>query len=194
VSNESKHTTPGPLPAIIRLGRWLLGACITALVIGNIVSRKVFPERQGKGLDATILAILIPIWSLGIVGIVLLLVGWVRYPALDPTPQPPSNYSKFTNGLINFTLWLMVLMLSAVLFAEELPWWQRILIFYVAETMLWTGLYLRQWYVPGWHLATTTYLNHFTSFFGILLAPITWPMLIIVNRKAIRSLNPPASS
>lgn len=177
---------PAPLPAIVRWGRWLIGACIVALVAGGSIAKRFFPEKLGKGLDATALAILIPIWSLGVAGILLLLLAWMRDPSLDTTPQPPSNYSKFTNRLINFALWLMALMTLSILFAEELPWSQRILIFYVAETILWTALYLRKWFAPARHLATATYLNHFTEFFGILLAPITWPMLILLNRKAAR--------
>ena len=56
----------------------MLGLCLLTLLIGGKIARNFFPETQGAGLTPTALMLLVPIWTMGIVGLVLLLVGWLR--------------------------------------------------------------------------------------------------------------------
>jgi hypothetical protein len=59
-------------------GKWSFVACILCLIAGRVVVRTFFPESQGTGISPVALAILIPIWSLGAVGLGLMVMSKVR--------------------------------------------------------------------------------------------------------------------
>jgi hypothetical protein len=56
----------------------LVGLCFACLIIGRAIVTIFFPELQGRGIPPAMWFVLVPIWSLGIIGLVLLLVGWLR--------------------------------------------------------------------------------------------------------------------
>jgi hypothetical protein len=60
---------------INRIGASMLAGCIAVLVVGRVLALLLFPEWVGRGLTPLALTILIPVWVVGIGGLVLLLVG-----------------------------------------------------------------------------------------------------------------------
>jgi hypothetical protein len=183
------------LPSIVRWGRWLLGASLTALGIGGTTVQVFFPWRQGKGLDVITLSFLIPIWVLGVAGILLLLVAWVRFPRLNTKlevdiPQRPDGklFGRLTKSLACITLALI--WLASVGFWTEsdevLPLWKKVIVFYFMTAYCWFLFYLTVKYGRSRHHATTTYLHHFGPLIGILLIPLTWILLIGLNWMVVR--------
>ena len=65
-----------PYSGLIKIGRTLFGICILALIVGRVINR-VMGGGKGGGLTSGMLMILIPIWACGVIGIVLMLVGWI---------------------------------------------------------------------------------------------------------------------
>jgi type IV secretory pathway TrbD component len=60
-------------------GERLLHLFVLCLMIGGATTKIFFPEMLGAGLTPTTLLILIPIWSLGGVGLLLWIVGWLQH-------------------------------------------------------------------------------------------------------------------
>ena len=65
-----------PGRALKKVGGVMLSFCLSFLIVGRIVVTAFFPEFRAQGLTLISLVILIPIWSVGIVGLLLLLMGW----------------------------------------------------------------------------------------------------------------------
>jgi hypothetical protein len=178
------------LPWAAKWGRRLLGASLAALAVGGTAVEVFFPWLKGRGLDALTLSILIPIWAVGVAGILLLLAAWVRHPGLETrleveTPRRPDGkvFGPFTKAMVCFGLVVIWLALQA-LWAERdalLPLWKKVLLCYCATAYCWSLFYLTALYASDRHHATTTYLNHFGPLIGILLLPLTWPLLIVLN-------------
>ena len=57
-------------------------------MVGRAIVALLFPERIGKGIKDDALWILIPIWSIGIMGVVLLILGII------PTGKTGNTESK----------------------------------------------------------------------------------------------------
>lgn len=64
-ADEARSRLPKPGAKLTKAGQTLLGIFVACLLIGDRVVSLFFPERRGEGLDATTLAILIPIWVIG---------------------------------------------------------------------------------------------------------------------------------
>ncbi|MBL8798738.1 MAG: hypothetical protein JNM56_32900 [Planctomycetia bacterium] len=75
---SDRPTEPRPGSRLKKVGGYMVGLCLACLVIGRAIVRMAFPEMIGQGLTPTTLSILIPIWSLGIIGVLLWLAGWLR--------------------------------------------------------------------------------------------------------------------
>jgi hypothetical protein len=63
---------------LTKVGGALFGTCIALLVVGRAIVTIFFPHLKGTGLTPEILLILIPIWSIGIAGLLCLLAGWLK--------------------------------------------------------------------------------------------------------------------
>ena len=66
-------------PALLRAGKTLIGAFFLCLVIGGATVQVFFPQMRGAGFTPTTLAILIPIWSVGGIGLLTAALGWVQH-------------------------------------------------------------------------------------------------------------------
>ena len=77
-ADEPNKAPQKPGDTMKAIGGGMVGLCILCMLVGGKIARTFFPESQGQGLTPTVLMILIPLWSMGIIGLVLLLVGWIR--------------------------------------------------------------------------------------------------------------------
>lgn len=82
--DNSRQGDTKPGLALKTLGGYMVGLCLICLIIGRLIVRILFPEVRGQGIPPGMWFVLIPIWSIGLIGLVLLLVGWVRGKAAKP--------------------------------------------------------------------------------------------------------------
>lgn len=73
---SKENEKPKQVSKYKQIGKYLMGLCFLMLIIGRVVARIFFPESQGKGVTNGLLMILIPIWSIGIAGLLMFIVGW----------------------------------------------------------------------------------------------------------------------
>lgn len=66
-------------PILLKAGQYLLLLFIHCLLAGGAIVKLFFPDMVGAGLTPTALMILIPIWSIGGVGLLAFLLGWFQY-------------------------------------------------------------------------------------------------------------------
>jgi hypothetical protein len=191
-AQEMTFDLPDPVaPPVVRLGRLLLYTFVGCLVIGKAIVT-IIPGLQGRGFDIQTLSILIPIWTVGISGILLLLVGWIRYPMLETELDADRlNIERRPDGRIFG--WLtksLALLAVALLWLGSLGFlfgvdpqatWTNRVVFYCVTSYCGLVLYLIVFYRTANHHATTTYLYLLTPLFAFLLIPLTWPLLILLN-------------
>lgn len=180
---------PAEIPKCIDVGKQLFLWCIVLLAIGRGTNEIFFRHRLGQGLDTWSLAALIPVWSMGIAGIILLFYGWLTYPTLYRRLESASIvgrdgkfFSRPTRWLITFTCGLFWFgMFLLVIDVEEMePLWFKLVALYFTTTCCGVIIYLLNFYSIETHIATTTYLNLFGPF-GVALAPLTWLPLLFLN-------------
>lgn len=184
----------------ISAGHKLLAVCIGSLVVGHGVLAIFFPDLKGRGLDSTALSILIPIWSLGALGLLLLFCGWIRHPTIAPKLSLP--YSRRHDGryigpvLCVLGAFASLLMAACMVFLfiseySENPSLKEVVVSYSVLSLSLFLFYLCTFYSERQDPVTTTYLNIFLVFFAILLIPILWPILAVLcfahNRKTRQS-------
>ncbi len=155
------------IPRIVRWGRWLMTAVISAMVIGGALVRLLFPDRVGKGLDAFAISILVPLWSLGVLAIVLLLVGWLRYPDFDAYSALSAGARK-SESLLGPTWWLirvtivLVWMISVfpicTLDEQQAPTWLKVTISCLSTTCCAFIFFLTTSYCAQRHRAVASYM------------------------------------
>ena len=180
------------VPGVVRWGQWLIRISLLCLTAGSVSVKLFFPQLPGRGLDVVALAILVPIWAIGLVGILLLLVGWMCYPLLDAdldvmesmwTRSQKPLFGWLTKSLALLAaglVWLSSL-LSLVSPEDPDPLWGRVVANYCITSYCGFILYLVAVYSRARHLATNTYLNRFTPLPAFILVPVTWPLLILLN-------------
>jgi hypothetical protein len=180
------------LPPVVRWGRRLLLTSVVFLIVGG-ATVKMVPGLQGRGLDNVVLSILIPIWAIGIAGILSLLIGWIRHPMLHTDLdadclglelRPDGKiFGPFTKSLAVLTVTLLWLG-SFGLFVDSgdpNPLWAKGLLFYCITCYCGLVVYLVVLYRAASHHATTTYLHLLMPLFAFILIPLTWPLLIALN-------------
>lgn len=190
MSMSDEHVMP-VLPLSVRWGRGLLALGVAGLIGGKRLVRALLPNQVGAGADGVALAILIPIWSIGIAGLLLLFFAWAKYPGLET--KLDTGHGSRPDGKVfgPFTRWLAVFTIAFVwvvmfgLWSEIELISRKILFSYFMTAYAWFMIYMLVLYRPR-HRATTTYVNLFTILFAILLIPFTWLLLIILNRRVIR--------
>lgn len=177
---------PVVLPPVLAWGRWLFALFLAAVVVCGEAYRTLFPRQAANGLDATSLAILIPIGCVGLAGVLLLLAGWIQYPRLYKQLDP--YYERRPDGrvLAPWVKRLGSIFIGIVWLGTASALWSHgeILGFYLANGWLGFIYYLGAGYTRRRHPATTTYLNLFTPFFAVLLVPLTWPLLVLFNLRS----------
>jgi len=128
---------------------------------------------------------LIPIWALCIAGMILLLIGWVQCPTMEPrlklpfSKRPDGRYfGTLVKGLAAFLCLVLTLGYIAIgLSAETLKLGTAS---YAAGCISAFGFYLATFYSDRRDPYTTTYLNLLTPLFAFLLIPLTWPVLVVL--------------
>jgi hypothetical protein len=173
-------------------GKILIASCFAALVVGRCTVEIFFPELVRAGITATSLFLLIPIWSVGGLGVLLSLTGWIMYPRMAteldvdwPTRGDGRYFSTFTRRLACFTTTLLCLAAIALLISpqESEPRWKLGLIAYVVVCVWAFTVYLSSFYSPKQHLATTTFLTLLTPLLAYVLFPVVWPILLLLSRQ-----------
>jgi len=171
-------------------GKTLIAFFAAALIVGGGTINMFFPHLLGKGITTESLFVLIPIWTVGVLGILLSLTGWVMYPRMAseldvdyPTRADGRYFSTFTRGLACFTTTLMCLAIVPLLISsgESDPLWKRGVIAYVVVCVWAFTVYLSFFYSPKRHLATTTLLNLLTPLLAYFLFPVVWPVLLVLS-------------
>jgi len=66
-------------PRLLRTGANLLRLFFLCLGTGGAIVQVFFPQMVGAGLTPTTLMILISIWSMGVVGLLALILGGIQY-------------------------------------------------------------------------------------------------------------------
>ncbi len=188
---------PAGIPKCIDVGKQLLLWCIVLLAIGRGTNEIFFRHRLGQGLDTWSLIALIPVWGMGIAGIILLLYGWYTYPTLYRRLESASIvgrtgkfFSRPTRWLINLTCGLFLFAICLLFLETEGPESLRfkLVLFYFTMSYCGVIIYLLNFYSIEGHVATTTYLNLFGPF-GVALAPLSWGLLIALHWRSRRHLN-----
>jgi hypothetical protein len=90
-AEEARARLPKPFAKVMAAGQFLFALFIICLFGGRILVKVFFPERVGAGLDATSLAILIPIWVMGGVGLLLISVAWIMRWSVSPKKHAEHN-------------------------------------------------------------------------------------------------------
>lgn len=67
-----------PWPWLLTAGVRMFLACIACLMIGRATVSMFFPHLKGDGIPPAMLAILIPIWTLGGLGLIFAAFGWIQ--------------------------------------------------------------------------------------------------------------------
>jgi hypothetical protein len=67
-----------PQSAFRQVGGTMFSLCLVLLLIARAVTRTFFPELRAHGLTPGMLLLMIPIWSIGVIGALLWLVGCLR--------------------------------------------------------------------------------------------------------------------
>lgn len=183
---------PDREPKVVQVGRVCLGLGMGGVLIGNTTIAIWFPHLRGTGLNEVLLCVLVPIWLLGIVGLVLLLVGWIAYPGLAPQlrlryPRRPdgSYFGPLVRVLAVLVCTLMMFGVIAMCFEDSktMPPVTRIVVGYSVICINSFIVYLCIIYRENRDVATTTYLNLFTPLFAYILVPLTWPLLLVLNAR-----------
>lgn len=91
MANPNQETTPytakpesgrAPIDWMKRGKFWLI-ACVACLVIGKAIAKIFFSDMIGDGLTLPIMLILLPIWSMGLAGMVMIVIGKCRKSATE---------------------------------------------------------------------------------------------------------------
>jgi hypothetical protein len=171
----------------------LIALSLVALVIGGNVVRLFFPQLLVAGITATLMSLLIPIWSIGGLGVLLSLAGWVIYPRmemeldLDFSVGVDGRYfSDFTRVIACLATSLISLSMIVMLCMPDTsePYWKLCAIAYFVFCVWAFTLYLSFVYEPRRHLATTTLLNLLTPLLAYVLFPVVWPMLLFFSLRS----------
>ena len=175
-------------PSVVKWARGLLGTCVVLLLTGGSTVELFFPELKGGGLDSSALLILASIWAIGIAGILLALIGWIRYPALYTSLEFEHRSDGRVFGWLTKGLGLIAMVLmwlgTAVLLMDSTdpnPMRTKGLLFYCVSCYGGLAIYLAVFYGNANHAATTTYLNLLTPFLAFALIPLSWPLLVVLN-------------
>lgn len=67
-----------PGDGLMKVGSYMFAFCILFLIVGRTVVSIFFPDLKGKGIPPGMWFVLIPVWSVGVIGLALLLAGWIR--------------------------------------------------------------------------------------------------------------------
>lgn len=67
-----------PWPRLLKAGAWMLQTHVACLIIGGATVKIFFPQLQGGGIPPAMYAVLIPIWTLGGLGLLFAIIGWIQ--------------------------------------------------------------------------------------------------------------------
>jgi hypothetical protein len=183
-------------------GKVLLGACWVVLAALGLIVSLFFPGMKGKGLPPGSLWFFIPVWSIGVIGILLMVLGWLLWPDRDAWLQPGVLVEgmfgsettlgvptwkrwkqRLYKGVCTFTLILVLLGCVSGLLIEPTPpdtWRQAYALAYFGSCYALFLLYGLWFYRNGESRLVTTYLNATVFIIGLALIPATWLLMLLV--------------
>lgn len=172
---------------IAKIGMGWLAVCACCMGIGRVAIEIFFPHMIGAGLTPTALMILVPIWGIGILGLLICTAAWVIHPYRDKelsreqfsTRRPDGTIlGPWTKRLGGCLSGLMFVTFIAVMLDE----WETTAWFapWVFLPPLGFAFYLCWFYRANTHRATTTYLNLFGALFGVAFLPFIWPLMVVL--------------
>jgi len=157
-------------------------------MIGGTTVNIAFPQLKGQGLTPAMVAILVPIWGMGIAGLTLLLIAWISEPFPQLPPDFTGNLPDFQASM--FTRFLFALVLAIFGFGslmlvidpnQEVSLAFRLGFAYGVASAIPFIFFLMFRYDQSRHPATQTYLVYFGPLLGVALSPLTWPLHLILN-------------
>ncbi len=175
------ESEPAQLPATVQFGRSLVcvGACLGIGIAGLL--RLVFPDPDSLGLVWRQLSFACPIVLVSGAGLGFVTAGWLEDPRRFRRWTPELPESKVASRRLSTLVLALGLLLASVMFvvdpgreasALRLAAWG-----YVGTVTLFATFYVFVLYLDGRHAVAATYLSCFSQG-GILLLPITWPLLV----------------
>lgn len=165
----------------ISKGRALINLCTICLISGKAIITILPPQYRNAGLSQELLYILVPIWSIGILGILLVTFGWVKNPICEPKLERRIKLSKLTKGLGAFTSLLVAISMLTLVKEIETP--IQFIAIYSMMTCAAFIFYLCTFYIEKEDPVTTTYINSYQILFAILCIPLLWPFLLVLKKK-----------
>lgn len=176
-----------PKSRCIEIGQMLVIVAWGCLTLGGAVVKLFFPNARGRGLTPELLCLLVPIWSLGVLGLLLVAVGWIMHPTISPRlhrPHPQRSdgryFGPFVRALIIFTSGLCCFVFiagPAIMIAEDGLTPLQTVVSYCVFCIFAFGFYLAAFYRERRDAVVTTYLNVFLFLFAFLLVPLLWPLV-----------------
>ncbi len=91
---ESDGAPANPGAGMKTLGGRMVAVCFVCMFLGRTVVSAAFPELKGKGIPPAMWFVLVPIWAVGIIGLGLMLAGWVRGKTAEPGAAPDRGGTK----------------------------------------------------------------------------------------------------
>lgn len=174
-------------------GRTLIASSIGLLTLCGVVANALFPKNEDGAMPTAVVLMLVPVWIVGIAGVVCSLAAWISYPRLSgqldldfPSRSDGRYFGRLTRILACFmmTVFCLATLLSVLAPDDPDSFWLGVATFYVVLCLWALTLYLSFFYSHQRHLATTTYLTLLTPFFEFVLIPCVWPVLVWLNLKA----------
>ncbi len=189
-SNPPQSPNLGDDRPLRRWGHYLFLGCFGCLTVGGSTINIFFPELKGSGLTPGILAILVPIWTMGVLGVFLLVIAWATRPYSDDTLAYPlqagSRFALKWGGLL-----ILTLLLSGVILPGSDEWggeFKEAAIRYVVCVYWAAGIFFAFLFRPQRHRASVTYLNAMWGVVSFFLLPLMWPLLLAFELRDPRFL------
>ena len=176
----------------ISVGQTLVCVCFAFLVAGRFAREFFFRIYESRGLTPEILYVLIPIWSIGVLGLLLLVCGWIYNPTIAPQlklPYPQRPDGTYFGPLVKSLAAILAILLASASVAlafdgiEEARVVTHVIASYCMFCISAFVFYLASFYSARTRIVTTTYLNVFMVVFAILLIPLTWTVLIFLKSR-----------
>ncbi len=186
---------------LAKRGRFLINLCLLLLMLGGLLvgiggrivsalDPEAIPAGENPLRNPWFLVIVIPIWSIGIVGIVLSFSAWVASPFMmreldlgfDLRPDG-KIFSRPVKLLCGFAAALVGLSITFGFGSSGVEFFAFLYFFCMCGFLL----YLSWFYRADSHHATTTYLNLLTPLLAVLISPLSWPLLLTFHVQLIRS-------
>jgi hypothetical protein len=185
---------PDPPPWPVTAGRQIAGMTLLCLLaVGLFLYFQRGPVIRFRMTEirfrlAELQPYLIPIWSTGAAGILLVLLGWWQQPLRLSRLDPLSRQFVQCRGVVRLLASLiccLVLAVCAVVLSldEVFPLRRRLAIGYLGTCYSLFSLYLFREYQEHRDRSMTTYLATLSAPLAWVLIPLTWPLVLCARLR-----------